>query len=76
MTTKLGIAIDLKVLENLMKTYVAECVNEDEQLLESVRFSTFLAWLSKRQQQQQPADNNLLTFRIEKGAIDEKRHSN
>ena len=65
---RLGIAIDLDALETLMKVYVAECVDEDEQLLEEVRLSTFIAWLSRRQRES--PDSNILTFRVEKGADD------
>jgi hypothetical protein len=66
--TRLGIAIDLGALEALMKIYLAECVDKDEQLLEEVRLSTFIAWLSKRQRES--SDSNILTFRVEKEAGD------
>jgi len=72
--TTLGIAIDLGALEALMKIYVAECVDKDEQLLEEVRLSTFIAWLSKRQRES--PDSNILTFRVEKGAEDASSRSN
>jgi len=46
-----GIVIDLDELGDLMQAYVIENVGEDEQILESIRFSTFLAWLARKRQE-------------------------
>jgi len=52
-TPRLGIAINLDELRESMTDYIDEVLPKDEQLLESMRFSKFLLWLSKRQQPQQ-----------------------
>ncbi len=46
---KQAIVIDLDDLGELMQEYVIEQFPESKQILESIRFSTFLAWLQKRQ---------------------------
>ena len=50
---KLGVVINLDDLGELMQDYVIEQFPKSEQILESIRFSTFLAWLQKRQQENQ-----------------------
>jgi len=63
--TKTAIAIDLDQLRNYMREFIDERVPDSSSVTEyEWRFETFLQWLSKRR----VADDNVLTFRIEKGA--------
>jgi hypothetical protein len=62
--TKIGIAIDLDQLRDLMREFMSEVVTDDDNNIYAWPFETFLQWLSKRR----VADDNVLTFRIEKGA--------
>lgn len=48
---KLAIVINLDHLHDLMTTYIDEEVQKRDQLAESMRFSAFLVWLRKRQQE-------------------------
>lgn len=63
MGAKTAIAINLGQLRDLMREFVNECAPNSFEY--EWRFSTFLAWLQKRQES---SDSNVLTFRIEKGA--------
>lgn len=69
---KLGIAIDLDQLRGLMQEFLVEKVREGQaaaygpESLTDWKFETFLQWLSKRREPTN--DNNILTFRIEKGS--------
>jgi hypothetical protein len=62
--TKAGIAIDLDQLRDLMREFMSEVVTDDDNNVYAWPFETFLQWLKNRQG---PVDN-VLTFRIEKGA--------
>jgi hypothetical protein len=64
MTTKAGIAIDLDQLRSYMREFMSEVVTDEDSNIYAWPFETFLQWLSKRR----VADDNVLTFRIEKGA--------
>lgn len=50
MSSKLGIAIDLNALEELMAEYVDEELQGDAYLLDQMRLGHFILWLRKRQQ--------------------------
>jgi hypothetical protein len=64
-TTKTAIAIDLDQLRRLMREFIDERAPDSSSVTEyEWRFETFLQWLSKRR----VADDNVLTFKIEKGA--------
>jgi hypothetical protein len=47
-----------------MREFMSEVVTDNDNNVYAWRFETFLQWLSKRR----AADDNVLTFRIEKGA--------
>jgi 5-hydroxyisourate hydrolase-like protein (transthyretin family) len=63
-TTKAGIAIDLDQLRSYMREFMSEVVTDEDGNIYAWPFETFLQWLSKRR----VADDNVLTFKIEKGA--------
>ena len=63
-TTKAGIAIDLDQLRDLMREFMSEVITDDDNNIYAWPFETFLQWPSKRR----VADDNVLTFRIGKGA--------
>jgi hypothetical protein len=65
-TTRLGIAIDLDQLRGLMREFIDEQKRDyPEQHETELAFEVFLQWL--RQRQRESPDNNILTFRVEKG---------
>jgi hypothetical protein len=65
MTTKAGIAIDLDQLRSYTREFIDERAPDSSSVTEyEWRFETFLQWLKNRQG---PVDN-VLTFKIEKGA--------
>jgi hypothetical protein len=64
-TTKTGIVIDLDQLELLTQEYLRENRDPDDDLYHQILFSHFLQWAVERCNSN---DNNILTFRIEKGA--------
>lgn len=65
-TTKTGIVIDLDQLRGYMRQFIDERRTLDNSSVTEYewRFETFLQWLKNRQG---PVDN-ILTFKIEKGA--------
>jgi hypothetical protein len=65
-TSKLGIAIDLDHLGDLMQQYVQSLAPRDR-LETRLRLSTFLVW-AKKQRESEASAANLLTFKVEKGA--------
>lgn len=67
---RLGIAIDLDQLRGLMREFIDDRKQHGEQTETELTFELFLQWVRRREQQ--PADSNLLTFRVEKEGADGK----
>jgi len=71
--TKLGIAIDLDELRGLMREFIDEQKRDyPEQHETELAFEVFLQWLLRRQRES-TSDNNILTFKMEKGAGNGRR---
>jgi 2-phosphoglycerate kinase len=64
-SSRLGITIDLDQLRELMRQFIDEHVQDSSLAIKyEWRFSTFLAWLDKRQKEKE--NERVLMFRVEK----------